>query len=251
MKYVFIIPYRDREKQKHFFDNYMKYLLEDYDPDSYEVIFAHQKNDLPFNRGGMKNCGFLYVKEKYPDTYKNLIFIFNDIDTLPYKKNLLNYDLKENEIKHFYGFDFCLGGITAIRGSDFEKINGFPSFWYWGWEDTVIYERAKDANIKINRDNGTFYRFGDSNILHLMDGFNKTYSSNMYEKYKNKTITDGLSTIKNLNYKMNELQLLDITHFDCEYSPYDNTLKILTLRNSPLPPPPPPVKATRRPMTFL
>ena len=242
MKYIFIIPYRDREKQKHFFDKYIKYLLEDYAPDSYEIIFAHQKNDLPFNRGGMKNCGFLYVKEKYPDTYKNLIFIFNDIDTLPYKKNILNFDLEENEIKHFYGFDFCLGGITAIRGSDFEKINGFPSFWYWGWEDTVIYERAKDANIKINRDN--FYRFGDSNILHLMDGFNKRYSSNMYEKYKNKTITDGLSSLKNVNYKMNEL--LDITDFECEYNPIDKSLKILTLKNNPEPP-----KKNKRPMTFL
>ena len=229
MKYIFIIPYRDREKQKHFFDNYIKYLLEDYDPDSYEIIFAHQKNNLPFNRGGMKNCGFLYAKNKYPETYKDLIFIFNDIDTLPYKKNLLNYDLEPNEIKHFYGFDFCLGGITAIRGSDFEKINGFPSLWYWGWEDTVLYERAKASHIKINRDN--FYRFGDAHILHLMDGVQKNYSDIMYQKYKNKTITDGLSNIKNLNYNMNEL--LDIGHFECSYSPIDNSIKTLTLQNSP------------------
>jgi len=231
MKYIFIIPYRDREKQKHFFDNYIKYLLEDYDPDSYEIIFAHQKNNLPFNRGGMKNCGFLYAKNKYPETYKDLIFIFNDIDTLPYKKNLLNYDLEPNEIKHFYGFDFCLGGITAIRGSDFEKINGFPSLWYWGWEDTVLYERAKASYIKINRDN--FYRFGDPHILHLMDGVQKNYSDIMYQKYKNKTILDGLSNIKNLNYTMNEL--LDIGHFECSYSPIDNSIKTLNLQNSPLP----------------
>ena len=234
MKYIFIIPYRDREKQKHFFNNYMKYLLEDYEKDSYEIIFAHQKNNLSFNRGGMKNCGFLYAKEKYPDTYKNLIFIFNDIDTLPYKKNLLNYDLEENEIKHFYGFDFCLGGITAIRGSDFEKMNGFPSFWYWGWEDTVIYERAKAANIKINRDN--FYNFGDSSILHLMDGVQKSYSTTIYEKFKNKKISDGLSTLKNLKYKMNDNEMLDIEHFDCEYNPYDNSIKTLTLHSYPIKP---------------
>jgi hypothetical protein len=229
MKYIFIIPYRDREKQKHFFENYIKYLLEDYEPDSYEIIFAHQKNNLPFNRGGMKNCGFLYAKDKYPDTYKDIIFIFNDIDTLPYKKNLLNYDLEPNEIKHFYGFNFCLGGIMAIRGSDFEKINGFPSLWYWGWEDTVLYERAISFHIKINRDN--FYRFGDPHILHLMDGIQKTYSDNMYQKYKNNKIIDGLSSIKNLNYNMNEL--LDISHFDCSYSPIDNSIKTLTLQNSP------------------
>ena len=228
MKYIFIIPYRNREKQKHFFEKYMTYLLEDYDPNTYEIIYSHQNNDLPFNRGGMKNCGFLYAKEKYPDTYKGIIFIFNDIDTLPYKKGLLNYDLEQNEIKHYYGFDFCLGGITAIRGSDFEKINGFPSFWYWGWEDTVIYERAKEHGIKINRDN--FYRFSDPNILHLMDGVNRTISMNMYEKYKNKTINDGLSTLKNIRYKMNEL--LDVDHFDCSYHPLDDSIKSFNLKTT-------------------
>jgi hypothetical protein len=143
--------------------------------------------------------------------------------------NLLNFDLEQNEIKHYYGFDFCLGGITAIRGKDFEKINGFPSLWYWGWEDTVLYERAKASHIKINRDN--FYRFGDASILHLMDGVQKTYSTNMYEQYKNKSITDGLSTLKNVKYEMNEL--LDITDFDCEYNPVDKTLKTMTLHVHP------------------
>jgi hypothetical protein len=65
-----------------------------------------------------------------------------------------------------------------------------------------------------------------------MDGVQKTYSSNMYEKYKNKKITDGLSSIKNLTYKMNDL--LDINYFECEYNPSDNSLKTLTLQSQPI-----------------
>jgi hypothetical protein len=62
-----------------------------------------------------------------------------------------------------------------------------------------------------------------------MDGVQKTYSTNMYEQYKNKSITDGLSTLKNVSYKMNEL--LDINHFDCEYNPVDKSLKTMVLQN--------------------
>ena len=218
---IFIIPYRAREKQKHFFDIYMKYLLEDIDPSTYEIVFAHQANDLPFNRGAMKNIGFLYAKNKY-SYYEDIVFVFNDIDTLPYKKGLLDYSLKKNEIKHYYGFKYCLGGIFAIRGSDFERINGFPSFWNWGWEDTIIYDRAVAANLSINREQ--YYDYGNSSILHLIDGIKKEIPMKIDALYKKNIILDGLSTLKHVVYEKNEL--LDITSFECGFHPHaDNDLK--------------------------
>jgi hypothetical protein len=218
---IFIIPYRAREKQKHFFDIYMKYLLEDIDPSTYEIVFAHQANDLPFNRGAMKNIGFLYAKNKY-SYYRDIVFVFNDIDTLPYKKGLLDFSLKNNEIKHYYGFKGCLSSLFAIRGSDFERINGFPSFWNWGWEDTIIYDRAVAANIIINRDQ--FYDYGDSSILQLIDGIKKEIPLKIESLYKKMIILDGLSTLKNIIYEKNDL--LDITSFECGFNPYeDNHVK--------------------------
>lgn len=222
---IFIIPYRDREHQKHFFDKYISYLLEDIDPSTYEIIFAHQKNNLPFNRGALKNIGFLYAKEKY-SYYKEIVFVFNDIDTLPYKKGLLNYSLQKNEIKHYYGFKFCLGGIVAIRGEDFERINGFPSFWYWGWEDTVLYERALASKLKINRDQ--YYEYGDTSILHLLDGVYKDVSLKTRDIYNKTIVLDGLSTLKNISYMKNDL--LDIDAFTCSYSPLDKSVIQLKLK---------------------
>jgi GT2 family glycosyltransferase len=162
----------------------------------------------------MKNIGFLYAKEKYT-YYKDIVFVFNDLDTLPYKKGLLDYTLNQNEIKHYYGFTFCLGGIFAIRGSDFERINGFPSFWNWGWEDTVLYDRAIAANIKINREQ--FYDYGSSSILHLIDGVKKEISTRTNDLYTRGIVLDGLSTLRNLYYIKEDM--LDVYMFTCMYLP--------------------------------
>ena len=109
---IFIIPYRDREEQLHFFQRQITYLLEDYVEGTYKILFIHQCDERSFNRGALKNIGFLVVKDLFPDTYATITLVFNDIDTTANRKNDLDYKTIQGTVKHFYGFPFALGGIV-------------------------------------------------------------------------------------------------------------------------------------------
>ena len=237
-KFVFIIPYRDREPHRVFFSTYIKKVMEDVPEKDWAYYFVHQNDKRPFNRGGMKNIGFLAIKYKYPNHYKEITFIFNDIDTLPYDKNVLNYDTDFGVVKHFYGFNFALGGIFSIRGSDFEKTNGFPNFWAWGGEDNLMHERSKNAGLIIDRNN--FFTIGNMNILQFADGIKRLICRDELATSVMKDHMDGITTLKNLNYVIYaETSMIDVTTFDTLISPYqlkfeEQTLdKVSKIRVSP------------------
>lgn len=194
-KLVFIVPYRAREPQKVHFMVYIKYLLEDYNKDDYEIFFVHQNDKRSFNRGAMKNIGFLAIKQKYPNDYQNITFVFNDVDTLPCVKNILPYETRHGVVKHFYGFKFALGGIFSITGKDFERCNGFPNFWGWGLEDNVMNKRVLDNNIKIDR--STFFTIGSLEIIQILDKPMRLIND---RETTAQTTDEGLKDIKNLEF---------------------------------------------------
>ena len=190
---VFIIPYRDRYYHKVHFDKYMEYILEDYDKEEYRFLFVHQQDNLPFNRGAMKNIGFLYVKQNYSN-YKDITLVFNDIDTIPAEKGLLDYKTRQGIVKHFYGFKFALGGIVSITAGDFEKVGGFPNYWNWGYEDNVLHYRVNtDKSITI--DYNVFFEFGSMQILHEMDSITKVFLKKKPTKTLLSTETDGIHNV--------------------------------------------------------
>ena len=125
-KIVFIIPYRNRPQHKFFFSNYLSTIMDG--RNDYELFFSHQCDVRSFNRGGTKNIGFLAIKAKYPNDYKDITFVFNDIDTVPFS-TIFDFETVPGVVKHFYGFKYALGGIVALKGSDFEATNGYPNFW--------------------------------------------------------------------------------------------------------------------------
>lgn len=229
---VFIVPYRDRkENRKEFLHRMINIILVD-ETEPYEIYFAHQCDNRPFNRGAMKNIGFLAIKSKYPQNYKDMTLIFHDVDTYPATKGLLDYTTTPGVVKHFYGFTYALGGIFAIKGADFEKTGGFPNFWGWGLEDNLIQRRCITAGLVIDRSN--FYPITDKvNIIRPFDGFIKLVSQRDSAIYKWET-PDGFKDIRNLNFVFDQgktllnVFLINISSFDCmiqhddtEYISYD------------------------------
>lgn len=196
---IFIVPYRNRAQHKFFFSKWMTFLLED-KPD-YEIMFSHQCDARTFNRGAIKNIGFLAAKAKYPDHYKNISFIFNDVDTMPFNK-IFDYETTHGVVKHYYGFKYTLGGIVVIKGKDFEQINGFPCFWGWGMEDNVLQKRCDNHNIMVDRT--TFYAIGSPEILQLFDGISRIISKKDPYRGEYDNGIDGLKTITNLTYTLDD-----------------------------------------------
>jgi hypothetical protein len=201
-KIVFIVPYRDRSNNLNVFRVMMTHLLEDYDPSSYEIFFAHQDDVRPFNRGGIKNVGFMAVRDKYPNAYRDITFVFNDVDTVPSVKGLINYETTRGVIKHFYGVQFALGGIFSITGHDFELINGFPCYWSWGYEDNVLNNRALSKGLTIDR--STLFRIGDTAILQTVDSYVKAINRRHKEMMRNDDGSDGISSITDVQYKFDD-----------------------------------------------
>lgn len=204
---------------------------------SYELCIVHQCDTRAFNRGAIKNIGFIVSKNKYPNHYKYITFVFQDIDVLP---NVLpNVETKKNIIKHFYGFNYGLGGLFSITGFDFEKIGGFPNYWGWGFEDNSILRNAINAKIEIDRSEFVpFHQYSiDACICKRNPCICKSHPASPKNKYihtetsPKKTIClqnirnyvdgvrEGMNNIYNLNYKENKGRLetrIDVFSFHLE-----------------------------------
>lgn len=243
-KRIFIVPYRNRVQQKFFFEKYMQFILES-DTD-YEIYFSHQSDKRSFNRGATRNIGFLVAKEKYPDDYKNINFIFNDVDTIPFHK-IFDYQTTQGVVKHYYGFKYTLGGIVVIKGSDFEMINGYPNYWAWGNEDNCIQNRCLKMGLKIDR--SQFYPIGSPQILQLFDGISRIISKKDYSKMLSDNGYDGIKTIHQLNYSIDSkssnindnvfivnnprVYMINIHHFLTAFSPEKEEYFHYDLREPP------------------
>lgn len=202
---VIIVPYRNRKEH---YDIFSKKIHELLSPWKSMVLYIHQKDTRSFNRGAMKNIGFLVVRQLFPSTYKSITLVFNDIDSIP--QNIqLNYKTESGIVKHFYGYNFTLGGIVSILAEDFERIGGFPNYWGWGYEDNMLQMRCVDHNLAIDR--GQFYPCGSPNIIRLTEPPIRQMNMDDYEEYRKRT-DNGWKHIWELQWKQ-EGEFIHVENF--------------------------------------
>jgi len=145
MKYNFIIPYRNRkENLDECIKRFTEMVKEGIDAHFYII---HQLHPGPFNRGAVKNIGFMEACKTRSDG----LFIFHDVDIYPTYWGSIDYRTAKNEVRHPVGLkNENLGTICCFWKSEFEAVNGFPNYWGWGIEDVTIMYRVKNVNIKID-----------------------------------------------------------------------------------------------------
>ncbi len=213
---IFIVPYRNREQHLEHFKSHMKMIMEDYAPESYQYLFVHQCDTKTFNRGAMKNIGFIVASRLYPNDYKNITYVFNDVDNMPATKGLLPYETVAGTVKHFYGYTYTLGGIVSIKGCDYEKVGGFPNYWGWGYEDNALQNRVLQAGMHIDR--SVFYPINDhANIIHHNHGSERVMNKYDFDRFTKK-LGDGLYTILELDYQIDEsTDFVNVHHFKTNY----------------------------------
>ena len=243
-KFVFVIPYRDRQEQYEIFVRQMAKVLADVPFQDYRMFFIHQCDTRSFNRGALKNIGFLVVKSLYPEHYHDITLVFNDVDTFPSESGIItNYETQEGVVKHFYGFTFTLGGIVSIRAKDFESIRGFPNYWAWGYEDNMLSKRVGKAQLTIDRSN--FYAINDPKIVQIQTTVDRVVNQGEFNRYMQRC-EEGIHSITNLVYEISSdglgtgrpsptAKFVQVRSFDTEHTCRTELDRVYDTRNKSAP----------------
>ncbi|XP_011675760.2 beta-1,4-galactosyltransferase 6 isoform X1 [Strongylocentrotus purpuratus] len=160
-KVAIVIPYRDRIQHLAILLRNLHHLLMLQNLE-FGIFVAEQTNDLVFNRGLMKNIG--YMESTNFGAWDCVIF--HDIDQIPMRatnwygcdempRHLCAY-AEELGFKLMYGGLF--GGVVGLTAEQMKSSNGYSNvYWGWGAEDDDLRSRVNKLKYKIYRASGEGY----------------------------------------------------------------------------------------------
>ena len=227
---VFIVPYRDRQRHRELLE---EFLVEDFKVKGWtrgedvEVFYLHQCDTRPFNRGAMKNIGFLAVRQMFPNEYRDITLVFHDVDSIPCRANMLPYATTRGTVCHYYGYKWALGGMFSIKAGDFERTKGFPNFWGWGLEDNCMNDRCESAGLNMNRD--VFFDISDRRIRRPSDGVQRMYSRREANILKRED-PDSLLDLNSVQFHLADGGFVNVTSFMTKRNPEEGEFAVHDIR---------------------
>ncbi|WP_448207826.1 galactosyltransferase-related protein [Azospirillum sp. sgz302134] len=174
-----VVPYRDRESHLRQFVPWVSAFFARLDtPIDYRVTIVEQEAGLPFNRGAIKNVGFVLGEAWSGYT------CLHDVDYLPMNADyswaeeptpILWYGAERRPVAPgrsamtvTTNLDSTMGGALLMPNTIFRQIDGYSNaFWGWGYEDFDFSLRIRARKIPTGRRKGRFKPLDHDN-----DGFN-------------------------------------------------------------------------------
>ena len=191
--------------------------------------------------------------------------MFHDIDNLLISPELYSFTTSKNIIKHYYGSINSLGGIFVIKLSDFLYLKGFSNNWGWGYEDNVLYNKAIQNHLSVDRS-----EFIDMSKINIADKyikrsdkyrttrdlclsdiqrfFNNTYddcsdikaiqynivnnNNNNNNNNKNNNQDNNKNNNQDNNQDTDNIYIINVTNFLTRYNPDKKFLRYDLIKNS-------------------
>ena len=171
----FVVPYRDRAAHLELFMPHMlAYFQQPLNNWADRVVLKiiEQEPGLEFNRGALKNIGFVLSRQATSAT------CFHDVDFLPIR---VNYrppagwaPLVQGGFEQVYAGGLIVphakdffGGAVIFQNSCFEDVNGYSNtYWGYGFEDADLALRTSIGDVPYEHRSGDFKL-----LLHEHHGF--------------------------------------------------------------------------------
>jgi hypothetical protein len=160
-----VVPYRDRAGHLRDFLPHIREYLADSDI-AYHIVIAEQDEGLPFNRGAIKNAGFLLggasdytcfhdvdylpLNADYGWTDDPACLVLVGAEGRPVKTGGAVRRIQLDKVAFF-------GGAVMMPDDLFRRVNGYSNdYWGWGFEDTDLARRFASSDIACVRRPGVF-----------------------------------------------------------------------------------------------
>jgi hypothetical protein len=219
-----VVPYRDRADHLNQFVPHLRAYFARDKLDctlDYRVLIVEQEPGTPFNRGALRNIGFMLTSSDSDYT------CFHDVDYLPVWADYSWTDIPKQIIWHgmeeipispassmviSHNIADLFSAVVLIPNHLFRNANGYPNcYWGWGFEDMELKSRFLAQSIELGHRKGTYIPLLHENEGYDLQGGRRPIANINGEIFRRRVergelFDNGLSTI---NYQLKRRAIID------------------------------------------